>query len=66
MLGFVNQLLTRLGYNKYFGSFPEHTLNGVPYNEPALNLTNKFPQFLGTSLNRGFTEFEMITIAMIA
>ena len=48
----MDTLLTIPRNNEHFDSFVENSLNrGIRYNEP----TNKFPQSLGTSLNRGST-----------
>ena len=41
-------------FNEYFSCFPQNSLNrGFRYN--ALDITNTFPQSIGTSLNRGST-----------
>ena len=49
------QLLTIPRYNEHFGCFSANLLyRGFRYNG-TLDITNKFPQSLGTSLNRGST-----------
>ena len=54
MLGFVNKLLITPRYNKHFGCFffLKFVKSTCLIQQTLNNITNKFPQSLGTTFNR--------------